>query len=88
MKKVMPDRHWYYWTGLRYTKSSESWSFIDGTDTVFALSKLSAHSYHSDKCVKMLGNEALYPTDCNEVRPFICQYGQLPVSTDPPSSSG
>ncbi len=91
MKNVMPDPYWYYWTGLRYTKSSDSWSFIDGTNTVFALSKLptlTTHSYHSDKCVKMRGNGALYPTHCTEVRHYICQIGQHPVPTDPPSSSG
>ena len=85
---VMPDSSWYYWTGLKYTQSSNSWSFIDGTDTTFALSMIGAQSYSSDKCVLIQSSGTFVPTHCTESRQFICQIGQHPIPTDPPSSSG
>ena len=88
MVKIMPDPNWGYWTGLKYTHLSDSWSFIDGTDTAFALSKILMNTtYHSDMCVLIRG-DGIYPRHCSEVRLFICQTGQDPAFTVPPGSAG
>ncbi len=86
MVKVMPDPNLGYWTGLKYTHLSASWSFTDGTDTAFALSKILMNAtYHSDMCV-LISGDRIYPTHCTEARLFICQTGQDPAFTVPPSS--
>ncbi len=88
MVKVMPDPKLRYWTGLKYTHLNDSWSFIDGTDTAFALSKILMNAtYHSDMCV-LISGDGIYPTHCTEVRLFICQTGQDPAFTVPLSSAG
>ena len=88
MIKVMTDGSHYYWTGLMFTHSTDSWSFIDGTDTTFAMTKITPQTYHSNQCVMIRGDGILNPTHCTESRRHICQDGRHPVPTDPPSSSG
>lgn len=74
------DSSWDYWTGLKYTKSSGIWSFIDGADTTFAVSKVTLpQNVHEDQCVKINGNNGqLSVTHCTEARPCVCQLGQHP----------
>lgn len=63
----------YYWTGLKYIKSSGTWSFIDGADTTFAVSKVTPpQNVHSDKCVMIRGDGQLFVTFCTEERRFVC----------------
>ena len=71
-----------------FTHSTDSWSFIDGTDTTFAMTKITPQTYHSNQCVMIRGDGILNPTHCTESRRHICQDGRHPVLTDPPSSSG
>ena len=68
------DQSWYFWTGLMYAKSSGTWSFIDGADITFAVSKVSLpQDVHNDQCVKIRGDGNLSVTHCIEERPFVCQ---------------
>lgn len=69
----------YYWTGLKHTKSSNTWSFTDGADTTFAVSQVTLPSgAHSDQCVLISGTGALSVTHCTEGRGIVCQSGQHP----------
>ena len=80
---------WYYWTGLTYTKSSGTWSFIDGADTTFAVAKVTLPEHvHNDQCVMIHGNGDLSVTHCTEVRPFVCQQGQHPTNPPIATSTG
>lgn len=77
----------YWWTGLKYNKSADTWYFMDGTDTTFALSKVHGKQYFElDKCVVIRNNGTIYPIDCAEQNEFICQTGQDP--TNLPTLSG
>ena len=88
MKNVMTDQSHFYWTGLMFTHSTRSWGFIDGADTTFAMTKITAQTYHSNQCVMIRGDGTLNPTHCTEARRYICQHGRHPAPTDPPNSSG
>lgn len=64
-----------YWTGLKYTLTTQTWSFADGTDTTFALGMISHSStYYGDQCVLINGNRKLQVVYCAEKRAFICQF--------------
>ncbi|CAB4010618.1 Hypothetical predicted protein [Paramuricea clavata] len=84
---VMVDKNMYCWTGFKYTKSTDSWSFTDGTDTKFALLKVRSQCCNSDMCALILGDGKLYSANCSKSRQYICQTGRHPVLTDPSSNS-
>ena len=77
----------WYWTGLKYKNSSCNWSFIDGADTRFAVSRVSVvlKNVHYDKCVAINGTKQFSAIDCDEKRSYVCQKGQHP--TGPPMST-
>lgn len=62
-----------WWTGLKYNKSLDTWHFIDGTDTEFALSILGNRFFESDKCVVIDNQETLHPDDCAKRMSYICE---------------
>ena len=69
----------YYWTGLKHTKSSNTWSFMDGADTTFAVSQVTLPSgAQNDQCVLISGTGELSVTHCTEGRGIVCQSGQHP----------
>ena len=77
----------FWWTGLRYTNSSDSWHFTDGADTSFALSVLRGKQYFErDKCVVIRSNGTIYPIDCEEESHCFCQTSQ--DATAQPTSAG
>ena len=77
----------YWWTGLKYYKSTDTWLFIDGTVTKFALSILYGNKYfQQDKCVVICKNGTIYPIDCAEESDFICWTGHDSMGT--PTFSG
>ncbi len=88
------DPSWEYWTGLAYysSGSSGSWSFVDGTNTSFALTLLDPNPtssyYDSDKCVLISGERKLRAITCDERRKYICQIAQHEITTDITASSG
>ena len=77
MKDVMSRNSWHYWTGLQRANSNSSWTFADGTNAEFALSKFSRTPDEGD-CVQICGNEKLRQAHCTEGRPFICQVTATP----------
>ena len=80
---------WYFWTGLRYTISSGTWSFIDGADITFAKSKVTLpEGVHQNQCVMINGDEQLSVTHCNGKRRFICQQGRHPTDSPIATSTG
>jgi hypothetical protein len=88
MKTVMTDTNWEYWTGLKYTKSTEPWKFTDGTDTQFASRLLSTTDTNS-QCVLIRGDGTLLATHCDGDRKYICcRVDQDHPRTVPPTSSG
>ena len=80
----------FYWTGLKYTKSSDTWSFVDGADTTFAVANLTLpQSIYSDQCVMIHRNGNLVQLcSCTEGRPFVCQQGQHPTHPPITTSTG
>jgi hypothetical protein len=89
MKTVMTGTSWEYWTGLKYTKSTESWKFTDGTDTQFASRLLSRTDTNSQYVLIHAGDGTLRATHCDERRKYICcrVNHDVPRSV-PPTSSG
>lgn len=79
-------KHSLLWTGLKYTQSNGTWSFIDRVDTTFAVSKVSnlSQPVYSDQCVTISSNWILNVTNCTEEKIFFCQNGELP--TDSPTA--
>ena len=74
------------WTGLMYIESNDTWSFVDGADTTFAVSNVTRpQNIQNDKCVMIHSNGHLSVTHCTEIRPFVCQGGKhsinLPIAT-------
>ena len=91
MKTVMTDTNWEYWTGLEYTKSTDSWKFTDGTDTQFAsrLLRFSNTTYTNSQCMLIRGDGTLLATHCDGDRKYICcRVDQDHPRTVPPTSSG
>ena len=79
----------YFWTGLKYTKSNCTWSFIDGADTTFAILKvILPKPVHNDQCVVIRGDGQLFGEDCAEGRQFVCQQGELPIDSPKAISTG
>ncbi|CAB4040197.1 Hypothetical predicted protein, partial [Paramuricea clavata] len=88
METVMTDKNWEYWTGLKYTKSTDSWKFTDGTDTQFA-SRLLWLSNTNSQCVLIRGDGTLRATHCDGDWKYICcRVDQDHPRTVPPTSSG
>ena len=80
--QIQGSGSWDFWTGLKYTKSSDTWSFIDGTDTTFALSQVNLpemQNVHTDQCMMIRGNGDLSITHCSESRRVVCQNGHHPT---------
>lgn len=76
------------WTGLYCKKTSEAWSFIDGSNTTFAMSLLQS-SCNCDKCVKINEDGTLDPVQCGSSTEFVCQTGHRIIDpTNPPGSTG
>ena len=73
--KVLP-RSRIAWTGLCCKKLSKSWSFIDGTDTAFALSLLQSPACASGTCVKIHKDGTLQSVSCDFTGEFVCQTSQ------------
>ena len=73
---------WDFWTGLQHAKSNDTWSFIDGADTTFALSKVNLaqmQNVHNDQCMMIRGDGHLSITHCTESRRVVCQDGHHPI---------
>lgn len=76
------------WTGLYCKKTSKAWSFIDGSNTTFAMSLLQS-SCNCDKCVKINEDGTLDPVQCDTSTEFVCQTGHRIIDpTNPPGSTG
>ena len=69
------------WTGLMYIKSTDSWTFIDGADTSFAVSMILG-IHDKDTCVVMSAGILLKFT-CGESLFYICQTRRHPLFTSP-----
>ena len=77
------------WTGLCCKNMSKSWSFIDGTDTEFALSLLQSPACVPGTCVKIHKNGTLQSVSCDFPGRLVCQTGQrLFDPTNLPGSAG
>ena len=65
---------WYFWTGLKYAKSNDTWIFIDAADTTFAKSIVTLpENVHTDRCVRIHGDGKLSVTHCTDQYGFVCQ---------------
>ena len=65
-----------WWTGLKYYKSVDTWYFLDGTNTRFALSILGNRYFEFDKCVAIDNQMTLHPGDCKRPMNYICENDQ------------
>jgi hypothetical protein len=92
MKRVMTHDGGEYWTGLKYTKSTDSWNFTDGTDAKFALSLpfLTRADHNAvTQCMLINSYGTLRATHCNGIWKYICCRADQNYSTTvPPTSSG
>ena len=80
--QIQGSGSWNFWTGLKYAKSSDTWSFIDGAETMFALSKVNLaqmQNVHNDQCMMIRGDGHLSITHCTESRRVVCQDGHHPT---------
>ena len=77
-----------FWTGLVYVNSSDSWEFIDGADTNFAVSKILKIRIFQDEFCVVMSEGKLLTYRCKVALLYICQTRLHPFYTNPPIQTG